>query len=116
MKSTPWNAFIYFIFFVKILFILFAGTALYFEVENDSKNPWSTWAIYWKNRTEFIFIASMSLICLILFNPFSKGPLVLDHDVRLLLFVYGIMILITSNWKTFFGAVPQWLLHFQKLL
>jgi len=115
MKSSAWDSFIVFIIIVKILFVVFAALEIYYKVEKKQDTVWSNWALYWKERLEFIFIISMAIVCIILFNPFSKGPLVLDEHVRLLLFVYGFIILITSNWHTFFGEMPPWFKTLQAL-
>jgi len=57
----------------------------------------------------------MAIVCIVLFNPISKGTLVVDDHIRLLLFVYGFIILITSNWHTFFGVLPPWFKTLQNI-
>jgi hypothetical protein len=116
MKSSAWDSFVVFIIFVKILFVLFSALEIYFDIEKKEGSAWSNWDLYWKDRLEFIFIISMSIVCIVLFNPFSKGALVVDNHVRVLLFVYGFIILITSNWHTFFGEMPPWFRTLQSLL
>ena len=116
MKSSAWDSFVVFIIFVKICFVLFAALEIYYKIEKKEGTAWSNWALYWKERLEFVFIISMAIVCIILFNPFSKGSLVVDDHVRLLLFVYGFIILITSNWHTFFGEMPPWFKSLQSLL
>jgi hypothetical protein len=114
MKSSVFDSFVVFIIAVKILFAIFAGIEIYNKYEGNK--DWYEWAAYWKERTEFIFIISMSLICIVLFNPVYKDALVVDRHVRLLFFVYGIIILITSKWHTFFGETPPWFQELQKLV
>jgi uncharacterized membrane protein YiaA len=116
MKSSAWDSFVVFIIFVKVLFVVFSALEIYYKVEKKENSAWSNWALYWKERLEFIFIISVSLLCIVLFNPISSGALVIDYHVRFLLFVYGFIILITSNWHTFFGEMPPWFTHLQNLL
>jgi hypothetical protein len=116
MKSSAWDSFVVFIIFVKICFVLFAALEVYYKVEKKEGTAWAEWALYWKERLEFVFIISMAIVCIVLFNPISKGTLVVDDHVRLLLFVYGFIILITSNWHTFFGELPPWFKSLQSLL
>jgi hypothetical protein len=89
---------------------------LYYKLENEVHTPNSIWALYWKERLEFIFVVCMAIVCIILFNPFSSGPLVVDHHVRFLLFVYGFIILIDTKWHTFFGEMPPWFKTLQHLV
>lgn len=113
MKSSFFDSLVIFAIFVKILFVLFAILEFYSKIKHKS---WASWALYWKQRTEFIFIIAMAFICIVLFNPFSSGELVVDRHVRVLLFIYGIIILITSNWTSFFGVMPPWFQELQTLV
>jgi amino acid transporter len=116
MRSSAWDSFVVFIIFVKTLFVVLAALDIYFKVEKKEDSVWGKWVVYWKDRLEFIFIISMSIICIVLFNPITSGALVVDGHVRFLLFVYGFIILITSNWHTFFGEMPAWFKTLQNLL
>ena len=116
MRSSAFDSFVVFIIVVKVFFVIFAAIELYYKFEKKTDSSWSKWALYWKERTEFIFIVSMAILCIVLFNPFSRGVLVIDHHVRILLFVYGFIILITSNWKNIFGEMPPWFTNLQNLL
>jgi len=116
MRSSFFDSFVVFIIIIKVLFIIFAGMEIYFKIEDKLNTPMSLWAKYWKERLEFIFIISMAIICIVLFNPYYSGVLVIDRHVRLLIFLYGIIILITSNWKTFFGEMPAWFKMLQRIV
>jgi len=115
-SETFWFIFVCFIVFIKILFVLFAVLEKYYKYKNEENTPNSKWAIYWKERLEFIFIICMSFLCIILFYPFTKKPLVIDKDVRLLIFVYGIVILMTANWHLFIDNLPPWVKYVQSYL
>jgi hypothetical protein len=86
---------------------------LYLRYKKQEKTDLYIWSLYWKKRLEFIFVVSMALLCIILFNPFNKKPLVIDSHVRLLLFIYGIIVLITSQWEDFYSNLPPWFKRFQ---
>ena len=117
MKSSGFYTFINFIIFIKFLFFIFSVLKLYVHYKHeDPENPIVEWIEYWNERLEFIFIISMAIICIVLFNPFYKGTLVVDRHVQVLLFIYGFIILAKSNWETFFGEMPPWFHEFRKLL
>jgi hypothetical protein len=108
MKSSLFDSLVVFIILVKLIVFIFSALHIYDIVDHKD----AEWALYWKERFEFVFIVSMSLLCMLLFNPFYKGALVVDHAVRKLFFLYGVLILITCNWNTFF-KLPPWLITIQ---
>lgn len=105
------NVFITFIFIIKIIFVILAVWHSYLVKKGS---PLAKNIGFWKDRMEFIFIFCMSIVCIYLFNP-SKIQVALDYETRFLLFVYGIIILITSNWKLFITQAG-WFSTFQKLI
>ena len=110
--------FIFFIFIIKLLFLYFAiGTQYYkLKVKKEPKNKEyiqkQTTYLFWKERTEFIFIMLMSFLMLTLFNPRSLKPIFLDFETKLLLFIFAVIILLNANWQLFIGESPQ-LKYFQ---
>ena len=110
-----YKSFLYLIIFIKIIFISSTLILKWIEYKTNHNSQYkpSTSIIntleFWKERSEFIFIACMSVLLLYLFNPrnYTKGTL--DYETRLLLFLYGFIILIKADWKSFFTNVP--LLH-----
>jgi len=62
---------------------------------------------YWRERTEFIFITLMSLLLMYLFYPLGKIS-VISYETRVLLFLYGAIMIITARWQLFF--IPDKLL------
>jgi hypothetical protein len=92
--------FIYLIFFVKIIYILLALGVIYYKKTNNKKE-YNTF-LFWKHHVEFIFIALMSLLLVMLFNPFYNNMKLINHETKVLLFVYGIIILLTAEWGLFF--------------
>jgi drug/metabolite transporter (DMT)-like permease len=53
-----------------------------------------------KNIFEFLFEFMMALLLLYIFNPLS--PKEINHETRLLLFLLGVILLITANYTIFF--------------
>jgi len=61
--------------------------------------------VYWKERTEFIFIASMSILLIYHFHPrLSKKPI--NEETSLLFFLFGWILLITAKWSIFIKEAP----------
>ena len=87
---------------LKVIFVFLAVAHLYNKVKGKTNTPQDKKIIYWKDRIEFIFIIMMSLLLMYLFNPRSSKPLVLDRESKLLLYLFGFILLITAKWKTFF--------------
>lgn len=44
----------------------------------------------------------MSFLLIILFNPFFNGIKLMNKETKILLLVYGIIVLINSEWRLFF--------------
>jgi uncharacterized membrane protein YiaA len=116
MKSGWFYSFVTFIFVIKIIYVIFAVIEIYLRYKKKEKTDLYIWSLYWKKRLEFIFVISMAILCIILFNPINKSALVIDHHVQLLLFVYGIIILVTSHWEDFYGNLPPWFKKFQVIV
>ena len=95
--------FILFIFTVKILFVLLAAIHLFKILGKKKGTKMDETIVYWKDRLEFIFIVSMAILAMILFNPFNKKPIIMDSHSQFLFFVFGIIIFISADWNTFMG-------------
>lgn len=102
------DLFILFIIFVKIVFVLSAiGHLLLTHIPvtiskkigiKDSK------LVYWKERTEFIFIVSMSVLLVYHFRPGHLKPI--SSESSLLFFLFGCILIITSKWSLFLKEAP----------
>jgi hypothetical protein len=99
MKSTPYFLFLCLIVVVKVSF--FAVAILYRVVQHkdptdvQKQNTIETL----KEQLEFVYIILMSILLLINFNPWT--PVSIDTETRVLLFLYGIIVLFTSKYSTF---------------
>ena len=105
--------YIYFILVVKIFFVFFSVTDKYYHLKGKLGGKIQTFVAKWKIRFELIFIITMSLLCIGLFNPWRKGLLNIDPMTSFLLFVYGIIIFIKADWYVLLPLAKEpW---FQKL-
>ena len=65
--------------------------------------------IFWRDRMEFMFDASIALLLLFVFRPFQK-KIVIDYETRVLFFLYGGLTLCRAQWSLFIPNSP--FLHF----
>jgi hypothetical protein len=116
--------FIYFIIFVKFVFI--GAKMMEKMVEHQIKNTKNSkekvklanqlvQLVYISDRAEFIFIISMSLLLIYIFNPRNPKLTKINTETSVLLFLYGIIVLITAHWDTFFHQ-PAVLTYIQSIL
>ena len=94
------------IFLFKILFAILAGLHLYFKVKGKADSETDKKIVFWKERVEFVFIFLMSFMLMYLFYPRSTKPIILDFETKVLLFVFGIIILIGAKWDIFIKESP----------
>lgn len=106
--------FIYLIIAVKVAFIGLAIALLYYKAKGKTSDPKAQHIQFWKDRMEFVFIFLMSMLILSLFYP-RRPQQHLNYETRLLLFLFGIILLITADWNTFFHESPA-LQHIQSVL
>jgi len=117
MKLNTWyDYFIVFIFIIKIVFVVLACTLLYLKIKNSGQPETKTMTniAYWKERVEFFFVANISIFLVYLFYPWRDKPLQIGYEPRLLLFFYGILILLTDKWDLFFQE-SKWFYYFQRV-
>ena len=97
---------IFFIILVKIVFMISAigHIILSHSTSNKAKDA-DDKLLYFKERTEFIFIISMSILLIYHFNPrFSKKPI--NSETSLLFFLFGWVLIITAKWSLFITEAP----------
>lgn len=109
------SLFIYLIIAVKIIFVILAISLLYYKAKGKTTDPKAQHLQFWKDRMEFVFIFLMSTLMLTLFYPRRQQQPTLNYETRLLLFLFGIILLITADWSTFFHESPA-LQHVQSVL
>lgn len=98
--------FLFFIILVKIVFIISAiGHVILSHSTSAEATKIDPKLLYWKERTEFIFIISMSILLIYHFNPrFSKKPI--GEETGLLFFLFGWILIFTAKWSLFVKEAP----------
>ena len=87
---------------VKIIFIILAITKIFVKhKEPNNKNKINNLE-FWKKRVEFIFIVLMSILLIYLFNPRVNRLNMIDNETKILLYLFGFILLLTSDWEQFF--------------
>ena len=105
--KSKMDAFIIFIIIIKVVFVISALAHVYLTHFGTSENSkLDKKFTYWKERTEFVFIASMALILIIVFNPHQTQTPEIDTEMKLLLFLFGWVLIITAKWGIFFKESP----------
>ena len=108
-----YDTYLIFIIGIKILFLVSAFGFFYyshFSKTPASKAKTSQFEI-WKERTEFVFISSMTLLLLYLFFP-RKIPIPINRETNLLLFIFGCILLINIMKKIHTYLVNNKLISF----
>jgi hypothetical protein len=107
-----YKSFIYFIIFIKAIFLILTLLLKYLDYKSkknkeDIKKTKKYITIeYWRERSEFIFINCMSILLLYLFYPRHSVIKPLTYETKLLLFLYGLIILIQADWINFIQTNP----------
>ena len=96
-----YTIYIFSIFFIKIVFIILASTHLYLKFRNKTGSELDKTVLFWRERVEFIFILLMSILLIFLFDPKKNRIFMINNETKLLLFLFGIVLIITANWKLF---------------
>ncbi len=102
----PLDYYILFIVLIKFVFIISAvGHLLLSHMGGSSNSTMSNKLLYWKERSEFIFIVCMSSLLVYFFHPrFARKPI--NEETGLLFFLFGVIMIVTAKWKTFWHEAP----------
>jgi hypothetical protein len=95
---------------VKVIFIILLITQFYFKYKQPNNTKLLNNLKLWRTQIEFIFIFFMSLLLIYLFNPRINRVYIIDFESRLLLFLFGIILIISADWEKFFTNVKSNLL------
>ena len=96
---NKFDIYITFIFLIKIGFIIMALTHLYLKLKHRENSDLDKKILYWKERFELIFILLMSLLLIYLFNPRYDKSTLIDRETKILLYLFGFILLITAKWS-----------------
>jgi len=92
-----------------------AITHIYLKIKGKENTNLDKKIVYWKERVEFIFTVLMALLLIYLFNPRKQRITIINGEIKTLLFLFGIILIITSNWNTFFHE-SIWFTKIQNIL
>ena len=108
-----YTLFIYLIFAVKLCFVSMSVTHIYLKVKGESDSDLDKKVFYWKERFEFIFLLLMAILLIYLFSPRTDRNVMIDGETKVLLYLFGIVLLITAKWADFFHEA-KWFQYLQK--
>ena len=110
------NNYIFFIFFIKIIFVILAIMNIYLKkqipVEEKEKNKSDKIKKqvktqqnieYWKTHIELLFKFLMSILLIYIFNPRQNRIHLINYEAKLLFFLFGIILVVTADWKQIFN-------------
>lgn len=109
------NMYITFIVLIKVGFVILAISHLYLKIKHKEHTETDKKILFWKERLEFIFIALMSVLLIYLFNPRTDRSVMIDYETKLLLYLFGFILLITADWGIFIHETPLFK-KFQKIV
>ena len=110
---NKYDLYIYLIFAIKICFILLALSHTYMRVKGKTDSDLDKKIVYWKERFEFVFIVLMAALLIYLFNPRKERMVMIDGETKILLYLFGFVLLITAKWDEFFHEA-KWFQYLQK--
>lgn len=99
----------------KIGFILMAISHLFLKANGKINSELDKKFVYWKERFEFIFIFLMSLLIIYLFNPRYNKSVLINNEIKILLYLFGFILLISAKWETFFHE-SKWFKYIKEIL
>ena len=109
------NSYIYLIFVVKIIFIILSATNVYLKASKKQNTVLGKKIVYWRERTELVFIILMAILLIYLFNPRTSQSVIITGNSKLILYLFGIVLLITANWKKILSPSP-WFINLQEII
>jgi len=110
-----YHSYILLIIAIKLGFLLMALTHIYLKISGKKDSELDKNIIYWKERFEFVFIILMSILLIYIFNPRYNKPLLIDYESKILLYLFGIILLISADWTIFFKEA-KWFEYLQKIV
>ena len=107
--------YITFIIFIKVCFVILAVSHLYLKIKHKGGSKTDKTIVFWKERLEFVFVILMSGLLIYLFNPRHNRSILITHETKILLYLFGFILLITADWNVFFHESP-FFKKFQKIV
>lgn len=102
MYNQPTDTFIRFIIFFKVLYIYYLVYANYLIFRKKDDTELYKNVEYRKQRAEFIFMISMSLLLIYFFSPLTGNVIRFHAETKFLFFVFGILVFVGADWTLLF--------------
>ena len=96
-----YSAYIKSIILIKIFFVFFILVQFYLLVKGKKDSDMDTKIKYWKNKCEFVFKTLMALLLIFLFNPLTDRSVLIDNETKILISLFGVILLMTTKWNEF---------------
>ena len=97
-----YRGYIYLVLFFKIIFSMLLLVQIYLNFKQTKDTEFDKKIKYWKHRVEFIFIFLMSCLLIYLFNPRTDRTVMIDYETKILLYIFGFVLILSADWKHFF--------------
>ena len=112
---NKFDCYIYLIFAVKLIFILLALSQRYCKIAGKTDTDRDKNIEYWRNRIEFIFIILMSILLIYLFNPRFNREFLINGETKVLLFLFGFILIFTAKWNIFIEE-SEWFVKLKEIV
>lgn len=99
IKMSWFNSFVILIFIVKILYILLTLYYILFKIRDEENSNKAKKVFFFKGRLEFLFKFFMAALLIYLFNPYFNNFKLIDGEVKLLLYLFGFVLVLTADWS-----------------
>ena len=100
------NMYVTFIFIVKIVFLILAVAHMYLKVKGKARTALDNKIQFWKERIEFVFVFLMSILLMYTFFPRRQILTPIDYEMKVLFFLFGLILIITAKWDVFIESSP----------
>lgn len=57
---------------------------------------------FWEKKSEFVYNILMSILLIFIFNPWQNEKKYISNEISFLLYMFGFILIITSDWGLFF--------------
>jgi uncharacterized membrane protein len=64
----------------------------------------------YKDQVEFVFTNMMAVLLIYIFNPRQQNEKYISKETKLLMYIFGFIIIITSDWNQFIDESTIWYL------
>ena len=93
--------FIYFIIAVKVVYLILELINFCLKLKGSKNTAKYNQIKYWKEKIAFLFKILMSIFLIYIFYPKVKRSDNLDKESKILLYLFGIILIISADWNGF---------------